>query len=477
MAVILIVGIPNEYEEKFYNDAIAAGHRCLPAGDFTQAYECYKRICLEAALATENGHSSVEAVPPQVVIVTTDDIRELYNPSIGPEAANNSGPGILNYLLARPLYEQKSDSGQPPPSRFNIIGNSPNLLEAFAQACRYAQSDASVVISGATGTGKELFAKALHNMSPRKNGPFITVDCASLPESLVESLLFGYQRGAFTGANSDKDGLIKLADKGTLFLDEIGELDPGIQKKFLRVLQERRFRPVGGGREYSSDFRLVAATNRDLASMSAEGLFREDLYYRVHILQISLPSLAERWSDAPIIAQARLNNLCARHNMPRKFISEYLARFLCGYSWPGNVRELTNVVESMFAVAKDEALLTPEHLPKSIHERIVKDFGLNAEEMRHLDALERRKNKKDRRQSSTSPKVTEGEEYVFSLPSITDGPENYREARRDMLDIFEREYLKSLHRSSQANIEKACVISKLSRPRLYELYRKHNILK
>ncbi len=485
MATVLLVGTPSEYREKFEYNAKACGHHCIPVDDLEQAYACcVNTYCDLVVAAADQVPADTDWVAPFMdngstpnIVVVAADYDRAYGKRMLEQGALHYLPldhatEALNVLLTQMRESRKPDADQPSPASYNIVGAAPSLLRAFDQVYRYASSDASVLINGATGTGKELFAKALHKMSPRRNGPFITVDCASLPETLVESMLFGYFRGAFTGASSNKDGLIKLANKGTLFLDEVGELNPSIQKKFLRVLQERRFRPVGGGQECESDFRLVAATNRDLAQMVTDGLFREDLYYRLHILHIKIPPLAERTEDVPVIAQDLTNRLCDKQGMPRKKLSSDLVRCLCMYSWPGNVRELVSTVESMAAMAWDKPVLEFDHLPRSIHAQILKelkDRNPGAAVLPPLPELERRRNR-DRRTVAAARR-----DAAAGRPGGAGGPEQFREARRRVLDLFEKEYLLSLYKESKADIQKACAMSQLSRPRLYELYRKHKI--
>ncbi len=497
MATVLLVGTPPEYRDRFAFTAKNSGHRCIPVDDLAQAYAYYAHTYCDMVVASESRVPEQGAwltpfmdngCAPHVVVVTAvydrDRGRKLLEQGALHYLPLDRAAEALNVLLTQLREHRRPDPDRPLPSKFNIMGTSPSLLRAFDQAQRYAGSDASVLINGETGTGKELFAKALHKMSPRRNGPFITVDCASLPETLVESLLFGYYRGAFTGASSNKDGLIKLANRGTLFLDEVGELNPNIQKKFLRVLQERRFRPVGGGAECESDFRLIAATNRDLAQMVADGQFREDLYYRLHILHIKIPALAERGEDVPLIARSIADRLCEKKGVPPKNLSEDLAFCLRMYSWPGNVRELASTMESMFALAWDKPALLVEHLPRAMHDRLLAELECKVPAAGAADfplhLLERRRNRGDRRHAGVDemPPPSGGGAKSAAVPpppSRKVRPEKFREARRQVLDCFEKEYLLRLYRESEADIHKACDISRLSRPRLYELYRKHKI--
>jgi two-component system NtrC family response regulator len=229
-----------------------------------------------------------------------------------------------------------------------------------------------VLITGETGTGKELFAGIIHKNSARSSGNFVVVDCTSLTESLVESTLFGHTKGSFTGAEFDRQGLIKAADGGTLFLDEVGEMPLSIQKVFLRVFQERQFRPVGAIKEQTSNFRLIAATNRDLDEMVEKGQFRNDLLFRINTMRIHLPPLRQRTDDIHELATAKVNELCRKFGLsPKKFGDDFV-RTLSEYSWPGNVRELFNILERAVIDAGGESTLYAMHLPRSLRIQVAK---------------------------------------------------------------------------------------------------------
>jgi formate hydrogenlyase transcriptional activator len=226
-----------------------------------------------------------------------------------------------------------------------IAGNSPALLRVLRKVEQVAATDATVLISGETGTGKELFARALHARSPRRERPLVKVNCAAISAGLVESELFGHVKGAFTGATGDRDGRFALADKGTLFLDEVGELAPETQVKLLRVLQEHEFEPVGSSRSRTVDVRILAATNRDLAKEVAAGRFRADLFYRLNVFPIDVPPLRQRREDIAPLALLFLQRCAARFARPVRRIAPETLQRLTDYDWPGNVRELQNIVE------------------------------------------------------------------------------------------------------------------------------------
>lgn len=234
--------------------------------------------------------------------------------------------------------------------RESIVTRSPLMLRLLEQARMVAQSDVSVLINGQSGTGKEIFAQAIHNASPRGNHPFIAINCGALPEQLLESELFGHARGAFTGAVSNREGLFQAAEGGTLFLDEIGDMPAPLQVKLLRVLQERKVRPLGSNRDIDIDVRIISATHRDLPKAMARGEFREDLYYRLNVVSLKIPALSERTEDIPLLANHLLRQSAERHKpFVRAFSTDAMKRLMTA-SWPGNVRQLVNVIEQCVAL-------------------------------------------------------------------------------------------------------------------------------
>lgn len=344
--------------------------------------------------------------------------------------------------------------------RERIIGSSPNMKICFDLLAQAAVSNANVLLTGATGTGKELFARAIHFNSPRTNKNiishaildkasrternFVVVDCTALPGTLVESVLFGHEKGAFTGADKSKEGLIKQADGGTLFLDEIGELPLVIQKAFLRVLQEHRFRPVGGKEEKESNFRLIAATNRSLDQMVEEGAFRKDLLFRLRSLSIDLPPLRERREDIKDLTRFHMARLCDRYDIETKGISPDFFDTLISYDWPGNVRELVNTLDGSLAAAGNDPTLFSQHLPMHLRIRMARDSV----------------RKKDRDPYSAKGNAKSDE----SLPTL-----------RALRQTTEIKYLQDVILHTGGDVKKACHVSGLSRSRLYELLAKHNI--
>ncbi len=270
-----------------------------------------------------------------------------------------------NQLQKSTRPEQRDD--------FGIIGNNSKLRHLRAVIRTAAPSDASVLIEGESGTGKEMIATALHAQSSRSSRPFIRINCAAIPGTLIESELFGYRKGAFTGADHDRRGLIEATAGGTLLLDEISEMPVYLQTKLLRVLQERKVRPLGAEREIPVDFRLISSTNRETDQVIVEGLLRQDLYFRLSTVKIKVPPLRERLDDLVLLSEVFLLRLARRYNKPMRGISQPALAILMRYNWPGNVRELESVIEHAVLFAESDYLL-PEDLPEHLHTATGRSF-------------------------------------------------------------------------------------------------------
>ncbi len=269
-----------------------------------------------------------------------------------------------------------------------ILGTSPAITRVHELVRRVAPLDASVLITGESGSGKELVARAIHEQSPRAAHPFVATNCAAIPETLIESELFGHVRGAFTDARSDREGLFARAGKGTLLLDEIGELTPSTQAKLLRVLQERTFRPVGGNQELALEARVLAATHKDLSVEIAEGRFRSDLFFRLQVIEIIVPPLRVRGDDVLLLAGHFVAQVCARMNRPTLTLSAEVARRLSAYDWPGNVRELANAIERAVALARGTTIELGD-LPERVANEPALERG-GDDELSTLEEAERR---------------------------------------------------------------------------------------
>jgi two-component system, NtrC family, response regulator PilR len=279
---------------------------------------------------------------------------------------------IRNALEARRLRRENYELRRSVPEHHhfgNLIGNSPQMADVFSLISRIAPSKANVLVIGESGTGKELVARAIHDGSPRASKPFITVNCSAIPESLLESEMFGHVKGSFTGAVANKAGLVEAAHTGTLFLDEVGDISLPIQAKLLRFLQEREFRRVGETDDKKVDVRVIAATNKKLEKEMAEGNFREDLYYRLNVIKIVLPPLREREEDIPLLLDHYLKKFCKEQGKAIKKISSLAMRVLCNYHYPGNVRELENILERCVTLEQSDQL-TAENLPPKLVESV-----------------------------------------------------------------------------------------------------------
>ena len=342
---------------------------------------------------------------------------------------------IVAYRAGRRAIEQEMRM-----DRAYIVGASETLNRVLRQLMEAAASDVNVLLLGETGVGKELFAKALYRNSNRAGQPFVTVDCASLPETLVESHLFGHSRGAFTGADRARDGLLLAAHKGTLFLDEVGDLPLSMQGAFLRALELRRFRPIGEVQEVPSDFRLVAATNRNLDDMVRRDRFRSDLLYRLQGMTIYIPPLRERLEDVPELARHAILRFCMQHEIPTKHLTESCLESLLSYSWPGNVRELMHAMERACVAAKDEESLFVGHLPTDIRVAVARG------------------------------RVNGGQHRV-SEPTST--PLTEITTLKEWKNRAEQEYVRRLMSATGGDIRKAATLAGLSRGHLYELLKKH----
>lgn len=338
-----------------------------------------------------------------------------------------------------------------------VIGNSPAMRKCFDMVAMAAESSFSVLINGETGTGKELFARTIHKNSKRQNSPFVVVDCAALPEHLMESILFGHKKGSFTSAIHDRSGLVKQADGGTLFLDEVGELNPNAQKVFLRVLQERKFRPVGARNEISSDFRLMAATNRNLPRMVETGRFREDLYYRLKSVTLNLPPLRQRKDDIKALTVYYINYLCERAQIGSKGIDADFMETITGYRWPGNVRELFHSLEQAFAAAGDDMTMFAMHLPSDIRINVARNLlGKTIPQ------------KQDPSQTKEPFKYTSG----VPAPGLPGDP---MPSIKDFKIQMEKRYLEHLIQQSKGDINTILNVSKLSRSHFYALLKRHGV--
>lgn len=309
-----------------------------------------------------------------------------------------------------------------------MVGRHPAMLEVFALVERLARHQITVLVTGETGTGKELVARAIHNLSPRRDRPLVVVDCTTLPESLFESEVFGYERGAFTGADRAKSGLLKEADGGTIFFDEISEIPPGSQAKLLRFISERTFKPLGSNRPVRVDVRVVCATNRDLREEVRKGNFREDLYHRINVAEVNLPPLRKRKDDIPLLCLHFIDHYNQRFGKSVRGLSNRVKKILFEYDWPGNIRELEKVIERGVMLTVDN-FIDIQHLP-------------------------------ERMLSLAKAELVEDKPYPYVNLS---------------LDEIEKKHLLEVLRANGFNKQKAARVLGLTRPALYRKLKKHKL--
>lgn len=490
MARVLVIDDDAQACDALVQMAKTLGHTARSAFALKEGFqlaseEAFDLVFLDVGLPDGSG---LEALPefirlpsePEVVIVTGASSPE------GAEMAIKTGAwdyiekpfsfGTVRLPLMRALqfrehkrakgHQVLGKEGVRALKRPGIAGNSPPIKTCLDLVAQAAGGVASVLIRGETGTGKEIFARAVHENSDRATRPFVVVDCAALTETLIESVLFGYKRGAFTGADKAHDGMVKQADGGTLFLDEVGEMPLQLQKAFLRVLQEKRFRPVGGKVEEGSDFRLITATNRDLEAMVREGLFRKDLFFRVAALEMVLPPLRERIEDVKEIARHHTDRFCERYGIGTKGFSPDFVHALRTYPWPGNVRELVHSLETAVLAAYEEPLLFIHHLPVHIRAKVV------SASVGHKSAVP----SVVLPAASPPPPAPPAPCPCVELSMEEDAPlRPLREIREAAVARVEKEYLTRLIRQHGESIRNACEVSGLSRPHLYALLKKHSI--
>ena len=329
---------------------IGASHLPLPSKP--------NRIVLDAKASLSTGVSSMAQGALYYLPLPTDSetlLKHVVNAIEQNEKAIPAEP-TKQVLFANTKEETTKETIELGTASSGIIGQCPPMQELFSDMRKIAGTHVTVLIRGESGTGKELVAKALHNLSQRHHHPIISVNCAAIPENLIESELFGHEKGAFTGANSSHDGLIYAADKGTLFLDEIGELPLEAQARLLRVLQEGEIRKVGATQSTKVNIRLITATHRNLMEMVKNGLFREDLYYRLYVMELLLPPLRERGDDISTLAKTLLEKACQKHNKPIYKYNQAFDKAIRAHNWPGNVRELENAIERAVILSPPERI-------------------------------------------------------------------------------------------------------------------------
>lgn len=336
----------------------AIGHRC---NEVLRANICENACPVRAALDGSSSESKAT-----VYVVNSEGVRIPIKVSAA-VLRDNDGQvigGVETFQDIRQVEELRKKLLDKH-TIADIVGKSAPMTRLFDFLPQIAGSSSTVLLQGASGTGKELFARAIHHLSPRRKKRFVAVNCGALPDALLESELFGYKAGAFTDAKRDKQGRFALAEGGTLFLDEIGDISPAMQVKLLRVLQEKTFEPLGSVETVRSDARVIAATNKDLESLVHEGIFREDLYYRIHVLRIDIPSLKERREDIPLLVEHFISDHNRTNNREIAGLSPEAFALIMNHEFPGNVRELQNILEHAFVLCH-VGMIEPHHLPQSL---------------------------------------------------------------------------------------------------------------
>ena len=431
------------------------GHRLAEEGGFDIVF-------LDVILPDSNGLTGINdlknvASKPEVVVITGDGDID------GAEIALNSGawdylvkPPAFNKikLLIKRIIEFRSEKiRQGEAVLFNrdkIIGESQPLKEVITKIARAASSDTPVFVSGETGTGKELVAKILHKNSRRHDHPFIAVDCTNLPDTLAGNILFGHIKGTYTGAETSQTGLIHEADGGILFLDEVGDLSPEVQRSLLRVLQEKKFRPIGAKKETSCDFRVISASNKDLKTLVDKGLFRKDLYFRLVVFHIDLPPLRQRRQDIKLLLTHYVTSICYQLGISVKGISKDFLDAMETHDWPGNVRELINVTHLSIANAMDAPMLYPNFLPRALRINLIK---------KHI--------------SDTGEQDLRACVFLSITAPDTGKVIEYKALREFVNHLLESRYIDYLSGLSIDNISEICRLTGLSRSRIYQLFSKH----
>lgn len=426
------------------------------------AESAYDIIFLDVILPDSNGLSGINTLKnmpshPEVVVITGDGDID------GAEVALTNG--AWDYLVKPPAFnkikllikrisqfrkEKEKSRKNLLFDRDGIIGESGAIGEILKKMARAALNDSNAFITGETGTGKELAAKVLHRNSKRFDQPFITVDCTNLPDTLAGNILFGHKKGTYTGAERNRTGLVKEADGGILFLDEVGDLSPSVQKSLLRVLQEKKFRPIGAREEVSCDFRVISASNKDLKILVDKGQFRKDLYYRLVVFHIDLPPLRKRKTDVKLLVNHYVRTVCEQMGTSVKGISTDYIEALESYDWPGNIRELINTIHLTLTNAFDAPMLYPHFLPKEFRIKVLK-----------------------KKISTTKENDFKSNVLLTIRHSADERIMRYKDYKEYVNDLMESKYIDYLTGLDIGNVSEICRLTGLSRSRIYQLLQKH----
>lgn len=477
MASILIIDDEKLIQVSLSERIQQLGHEVFTASTLKQGTALMDRenislVFLDIHLPDGNGLDILPDIRrnpsrPEVIIITALGSRS------GAETAIRNGAwdyvtkpfdkNEIRLLLERALDYQQLNRQKAGPFAIDpcgIIGQSSGIRECMDRIATCAGSDANVLIQGETGTGKELVAAAIHANHTTIVGDYVIVDCSAMPETLVESVLFGHVKGAFTGADKLSEGLVKQADGGTLFLDEVGELPLSLQKAFLRVLQEKRFRPVGSSKEEQSRFRLISATNRDLEAMVQQGRFREDLLYRLKTVSIQLPPLRKRKEDIELLAHHFIQRFCRKISRKTKALLPETLDMLEGYPWPGNVRELASAIEKAVVSNPESPILYPMFFPKELR-------------------IHHARQKVGEKEGDGQPVIDISSTVNAMLSSFYEAEPapTLQSLRTDVLSRLESGYLQHILSGTGWDMEKSIAVSGLKKSQFYALMKKYDLKK
>lgn len=418
----------------------------LPRGDGFKVLKWAKEKRPEASVILITGHGKVRDAVEAMKLGASDYLTKPFSMDDLLLRINK----IIEFQELKRDYTRLQQECESIFGVERILGVSPQIAGVRDLTKTVASVDSTVLIEGESGTGKEVVANAIHYSSPRRDKPFIKISCAAIPETLLESELFGYEKGAFTGAFKRKPGKFEMANHGTLFLDEIGDLPHSVQVKLLRVLQEREFERIGGTETIKVDVRIICATNKDLEKEAKEGKFREDLFYRLKVIPIHLPPLRERKEDTPILINYFIKRYSKKMNKKISAFSDEAMGYLLDYDFPGNVRELENIVERSIALSPNQ-IISKEYLP------LLKDRRQKPEERGHWEAADI----EPRRQASKDLQKKEPDKLIPLQDKMTDVERNY------IIDVLKK---------AKGNKTKAAEILNISRKNLWEKMKKYNML-
>jgi DNA-binding NtrC family response regulator len=450
--------------------------------------EKFDLVVMDVNMPEMDGIQALEEIkkydPSMIVLILTaysnvgDAVKAVklgaYNYLEKPITSENLVALIKRALKAKSLVETSKFSA-PTLSLGNddkFVGESDEMVKVFTIISKLAQVNTPVLIRGESGTGKELVAKAIHYNGPRKDEKFVTINLAAVPDNLIESELFGHERGAFTGASERKIGKFQYADGGTIFLDEIGDISPTMQVKLLRVLQEQSFTPVGSNRDIKVDVRVIAASHKPFEEMIKEGTFREDLFYRLNVLPVYLPPLRERKTDIPYLLDYYINYFNEVHNLEMKGVDDEAKNLLVNYSWPGNIRELRNVIEHSFIIESND-VISASSLPRAVHTGEFSQVEVEKEESSISSAIDF----SGIRNSVLDNDLTDDEmkSYQFTFAQVAEDNSVKMDFQRAK-DLFEKEFITQALKLNKGKINQTALKANIPKKTLLRKIEKYELV-